>query len=200
VELVAVRAASASLAVCDAAAEHGADLVVMGTHGRTGAARLLMGSVAEQVIRHAPSSVLTVHPEASPEAFPRRILVTTDFSPLAERALGPGVALADASGAQLTLAHVRDPRGATSPEEEAELARRLRRVYGEHLAGEPSVALLGGKSVAEAIVSHADGGGYDLVVIATHGRTGIHRWLVGSVAEKVARHARAPVMSVRAHA
>jgi nucleotide-binding universal stress UspA family protein len=191
VDVAAIAGASASLAICDAAAARGADLVVVGTHGRTGSERLFMGSVAEQVIRHATCSVLSVHATLDAAAFPRRILVTTDHSTLAAEAFAPARAIARATGASLTLAHV-DVNGAADEE-------HLLRIYREHLGDEPRTMLLTpGESVAEVLVEHAERDGYDLIAIATHGRTGLSRWLTGSVAEKVARHARGAVLSVRA--
>ena len=60
VDLVTVEHASAPLAICDYADKHGVDLIVIGTHGRTGMTRLMIGSVAEKVVRHAGCAVLVV--------------------------------------------------------------------------------------------------------------------------------------------
>ena len=79
------------------------DLCVVGTHGRTGFARVLLGSVAEQVVRHAPCSVLAVHPSDEPKPF-RNVLVPTDFSAGAESALDAAASAVMPDGT-ITLLH-----------------------------------------------------------------------------------------------
>src|SRR5690606_33884804 len=87
VGLVALHHASPVSAICDHAETQGVDLIVAGTHGRRGLDRLLLGSVAERLIRHAPCAVLTVRAELDVEAFPRHLLVCTDLSAAAEAAV-----------------------------------------------------------------------------------------------------------------
>lgn len=111
------------------ATEQRADLIVMSTHGRTGWRRLVLGSVAEQVVRYAPCPVLALHahraanlPPAAADATGlaaaplqlRRILVSSDFSARSEAALPWAEELAREAGAQLTLLHVMPPFDATS--------------------------------------------------------------------------------------
>ena len=82
-----------------------AGLIVMGTHGRTGITRFLLGSVAEKVVRHAPCSVLVARPHGDPPPF-RHILVPVDFSEYSKRAVEEAGDLAGRTGAMLTLMHV----------------------------------------------------------------------------------------------
>ena len=184
------------------------DLVVMGTHGRTGLRRVLLGSIAEKVVRLAPCSVLAVHPDDQVDAF-RRIVCPTDFSDPAEHAAEIAAQLVDARGATLELVHVVDiPRAAErgpdtlamarelEERSDAELDRRARRIAAPiqvtcrtklgH-AGEELLALLEAEP-------------YDLVVVGSHGRTGIKLALLGSVAEKLVRHAHCPVLVARIRA
>lgn len=115
--------------IINTAADQRADLIVMSTHGRTGWRRLVLGSVAEQVVRHAPCPVLALHahraanlPSAAAEATGlaaaplqlRHILVPSDFSARSETALPWAEDLAREAGAQLTLLHVLPPFDSTS--------------------------------------------------------------------------------------
>jgi nucleotide-binding universal stress UspA family protein len=141
-----------------------------------------------------------------------RILVPVDFSPHAERAVRYAATLARRFDATLHLLHVvEDPflSGAWSPEayvpNVTELLQDLTAGAERQLAGlRASVAALGitvttavitGRP-APAIVSHADQGGFDLIVMGTHGRTGLSHVVIGSVAERVVRKAPCPVLTV----
>jgi nucleotide-binding universal stress UspA family protein len=143
-----------------------------------------------------------------------RILVPTDFSTGAENAAVVAAALAAAVHGHLLLVHVYTPPsvmlpdGSTFPptpaqllaaDESAEAAlAETKRALASRIEGEVHIegrALIG--SAAEEIVRLADSGSYDLIVMGTHGRTGIRRLLLGSVAETVSRHASIPVLTVR---
>lgn len=192
-------------ALTDRAAALGADLVVVGTHGLTGVAHLLLGSVAEKVIRHTQTSAMIARAGESASAGYRRILVPTDFSDSAEHALALATELA-AEGARIDVWHWwHSPYGGPVPEPEAlrqeiddstrtageELIERFRSPRGQisfHTAEAPT--RLG-------IQHELAGGAYDLVVTGSHGRRGITRWLLGSVAEATARHAPCSVVVTR---
>jgi nucleotide-binding universal stress UspA family protein len=177
-----------------------ADLIVVGSHGRTGMSRFLLGSVAERVVRHADCSVLVARGEAVPGGY-RRIVVGTDFSAPAAAALEWALTVAAPSadvrvvhGWSLTSLQANDPadlvalagaidtaRGeATSRFGRELLAARRRsdvRLHFDAVEGPASAVLIDASCDA------------DLVVVGSHGRRGVRRWLMGSVAEAVARHA-----------
>lgn len=188
-----------------------ADLIVMGTHGRRGVAHLVMGSVAETVVRGAPCPVLTVQ-KSPPDGRPfTRILVPTDFSAPSDDALDLARVLQLRFGASIHLLHVLDeeqtvgPLGAEVFVTEAPEVRAARlRDARERLSHRVSAAdrasgrvrsevLFG--PVAGTIVHHADDNGFDLIVMGTHGRTGLAHLLIGSVAERVIRSAACPVLT-----
>lgn len=184
------------------------DLAVLGTHGRTGLARVLLGSVAERVVRHAPCSVLTVRPDAAIEPF-TRILCPIDFSGTSEHAVELAAELARPGRAAITLLHVIDPPAVRDPGRRTmDLLRDLERSSAEHLdrwaAGLEGkapgpVAKLSrvGRPGAEILEVLDAQPGFDLVVVGSHGRTGLPRLLLGSVAEKIVRHARCPALVAR---
>jgi len=187
-----------------------ADLVVVSTHGRTGLGYMLIGSVAERVVRHAPCSVLVV-PTKGREVtgLPKRVVVGSDLSPLADEALSAASALARAAGARTTLVHVQRPiPWVPPPSADADVAgaavrtpsplATLERSASEHFAGlEVGVTVLSSESTVSALCAEAEREKADLLVLASHGRTGLERMLVGSVAERTVRHAECPVLVVR---
>ena len=187
------------------------DLIVMGTHGRTGVAHLLMGSVAETVVRSAPCPVLTVRQAPRVTAPFTRILVPTDFSGPSDAALDCARALQMKFGASIHLLHVladeqlAGPFGAEVFVAEAPETRTARlRDARERLSHRVSAAdreqgrvtseILFGPT-ASTIVHYAGDNGYDLILMGTHGRTGLAHLLMGSVAERVIRSAACPVIT-----
>ncbi len=203
--------------VASYARTHNIDLIVMGTHGRSGMSHLLMGSVAEKVVRTAPCPVLTVR--EAPPAWRRansgitRILVPTDFSASSDAALACARKLAAGFGASLHLLHVLDdpPAGGafglefylSDPPDvyTARLKDAQQRLAHRVMAHDPSgtyatTQVMVGKS-AQTIVDYTADGDFDVVVMGTHGRGGMAHLLMGSVAESVIRRAPCPVMTAR---
>jgi nucleotide-binding universal stress UspA family protein len=213
IKTVQVRAISAAGAILDYATEKGIDLVVMGTHGRRGLRRLLLGSVAEEVVRLAPCPVLTV-PEREQGASPdeiERIVVPVDFSEHAKLALAYAVELADAYGAQLHLLHVIDeviypdfyppviPSGGSISEELRDQSlERMSDLLSGHKGADATVHVRAGRAAPE-IADFAKQLDADLVVIASHGLTGISHVLLGSVTEHLVRRAHCPVFTVKGY-
>jgi nucleotide-binding universal stress UspA family protein len=190
--------------------EHGGfDLCVIGTHGYTALARVLLGSVAEKVVRHAPCSVLVVRPDSEAKPF-THVLIPTDFSEHAERAIELTPTLLGEQGA-ITLLHVIDASTAYMDAPIADIARTLHeqartaldaaaRNLRTKTAIPVSTRLRVGSPGAQTLAAIDDDPAIDLVVMGSHGRTGIRRALMGSVAEKVVRHARCPVLVARKRA
>ncbi len=145
----------------------------------------------------------------------KHIFLATDFSEDSHAAVDTAADLARAVGAKVTVFHAFDPDvlappGAIpSPEEfrerivaemQASIDEALEKIRATKLSGIEGVTLLTGKgpSAADSIVRNAQKVGADLIVVATHGRTGLRHLLIGSVAERVVRHAHCPVLVVRA--
>lgn len=200
------------------AEEFQVDLIALCTHGRGGARELLHGSVAQQVLGRGLVPVLLIRPEGIGQAFTcARVVVPLDGSLASEAALPPAEALARAFGGQLhlltvvpTLATVPTDRapaalllpGATAAtleiEEEAArgylvaLAARLR------AAGAAVEVEVGRGDPAFVVVETADRVGADLLVMATHGRSGMSAVWAGSLATRIVARYRRPMLLVRA--
>jgi nucleotide-binding universal stress UspA family protein len=198
-------------------------LIVMGTQGQTGLARLLMGSVAEQVVRNATCPVVTVkaHPREPPpaaegpseEAGPipaavpiHTILHPTDLSDRCAEAFRVACSLAKDHAARVIVVHVPEPIAtpfgmAPSPPlpegHRGGMEEWLRRSHQSPLGVRVEFRVEEG-DVAPGIVSAARATACDLIVMGTHGRTGLRRLLMGSVAENVLRTAPCPVATVKA--
>jgi nucleotide-binding universal stress UspA family protein len=192
---------------------HNIDLIVMGTHGRGRMANLLLGSVAEKVVRTAPCPVLTVRESpvaGEPEGL--RILVATDFSASSDAALGYAKRLAAKVRGTIRLLHVvEQSASATSPGSEqaiGELSPKEQTVTARlHLSRRMLVdrrsrvkidgdVIFGPTGLM--ITTYARVNGFDLIVMGTRGRTGLSYLLMGSVAESVLRIAPCPVLTVKA--
>jgi nucleotide-binding universal stress UspA family protein len=183
---------------------HEYDVCVIGTHGRTGLARVLLGSVAEKVVRHAPCSVLVVHPTGEAGPF-RHALAATDFSDSAAHAIDVATTLVEASGS-ISLLHVIEVPVVYAGELPIEdFAQDLDKTAGVALDTESArLKQMTTRSVdaqsrigypgAQILAALDNDPTVDLVVLGSHGRTGMKRVLLGSVAEKVVRHARCPVL------
>lgn len=210
------RDVAAAPAILNYAAQHDVDLIVLGTHGRRGVRRLLLGSVAEEVVRRADRPVLTVRQARQTEGEAlavERILVPVDFSTYAKEALRYAREVAGLYDARIDLLHVIEENlhpafyvgGVQSiydiePDIEEKALERLRAFYGEVGADEgPEMQehVMSGRA-ARQIAQFAEEEGSDLIVMSTHGRTGLEHFLLGSVAEKVVRHVSAPVFTVKA--
>lgn len=195
-----------SAAAIKMAADQGCDLVVMSTHGRTGVARTVWGSIADEVVRGINIPVLLVGtrhqiPEAEGCApnF-RRILVPLDGSELAEQALPIAGALAQVEGAQVLLLNV-------VPEPAAVGAGQVtdnRDAKADHYLNRAAVCVLPsevdfdtietGGAAGAAIVRIAKEQECDLIVMSTHGRGGFTRMRLGSIADAIIGHAPVPVL------
>ncbi|MUV48733.1 universal stress protein [Haloarcula sp. CBA1122] len=205
----AVREGVVHDAVLDYGDENEIDLIVMGTHGRTGVRRFLLGSVTEKVVRLADVPVLSVKADAEPGTVSfDDILLPTDGSSGAAAAIEPTGALASATDATVHLVSVVDTRSLGIDVGSSVIVDELESVATDAV-GDASDRLSGmGVETVETAITHGvpyraildaiEEADADLVVIGTHGRTGIDRYLLGSVAEKLVRTSPVPVMTVRA--
>ncbi len=207
--------------ICSAATELAADLIVLGTQGRRGLPRLVMGSVAERVVRLAAAPVLTVPPSKREPGRFRQILAPTDFSELSMKGVELAVAFAIELRAHLTLVHVCEPqrypyvtdeevvepdlspRGKVDEltnEAEARSRRELDNVVKRVATRLPLPgAFIRRGAPWRGILEVAEDMDADLITLSTHGRHGLQRVLIGSVAEKIVRMSPVPVLTVGAN-
>jgi nucleotide-binding universal stress UspA family protein len=199
-------------AIVETAAKREADLIVMSTHGRSGIGRFFYGSVADKVLRLATTPVMLIPAnceQAWPTDRPPRILVPLDRSELASRGLGPAIELCDQLGGELVLVHVvpfptyaydeghvyatyqleADLAAATVEiEATADSLRSGGRVVRTQVtSGVPTAAIADIAREEQA----------DLIVMATHGRGGLARVVLGSIATATLHQAGRPVVLVR---
>ncbi|WP_459890590.1 universal stress protein [Halostagnicola bangensis] len=185
------------------------DLIAMGTKGRTGLDRVLLGSVTENVLRTARTPVLAVPPNADPTGIDEitfdGFLLPTDGSDGAEIATDWGIALANRLESMVHTVYSVDTNRVPQANEPGELLQAL-----EH-SGEDAIdtvreravdtgvsvsGAIGTGSPADVILTAATDRDVDLIVMGTHGRTGIGQWFLGSVTENVVRQADVPVFCV----
>ncbi|MCI0459981.1 MAG: universal stress protein [Gemmataceae bacterium] len=207
-----------------AAVGSGVDLVVMTTHGRGALARFWLGSVADQLVRELPMPLLLLRPgEGRPnltdEPTLRHILLPLDGSPLAEQMIEPAVALGSLSEADHTLLRVITPvapldypvEGTTFSQRAQAIVAQIERLQAEarkeasdYLETVAQRLRSRGLTVqtrvvvesqpAPAILHQTTAGGIDLIALETHGRHGLPRLFLGSVADKVIRGSAVPVL------
>jgi len=190
-------------AILDAAETSEAGLVVLAAHPRGRLARFLRRSLAEQVARYAPVPVLTVAgpPTAAPPTFDR-ILLATDGGESARHARWWAFGLARAFGATVSGLYVVETRLGSSGglrdllERRGDAVAREIRVQGARTGVEVDTATREGDPAHE-IPAFAAERGVDLIVLGTHGRMGLDRLVMGSVATSVVRTADRPVLTVR---
>jgi nucleotide-binding universal stress UspA family protein len=209
------QAGDASPTIVDQALTTRADLIVIGTHGRRGFKRLLLGSVTETVLHEAPCPVLTVSPHTEAATSDvvtfKRILCPIDFSPSALQAFGFALDLARQAGGLVTLFHVvewlpeDEPRASIHfnvPEFRGYMVddaqRRLRSLVAEESRAwcEIDDLIVAGRAHRE-ILRAAEARSADLIVMGAQGRGGVELALFGSTTQQVVRGAACPVLTVR---
>jgi nucleotide-binding universal stress UspA family protein len=190
--------------VVEAAAEIAADLIVVGTHGRTGFGRFLLGSVAERTVRLSESNVMVARPQSKGAGGFHKLLVPIDLSDDSKAVLDAAIALA-AKDATIEVFHAWQLPGATWATLDVSLASggTLRSALSASAAdrGAELLAPFRDETNASITFTHAEGPAartihdkldsteYDLVVMGSHGRRGLRRFMLGSVAEATVRYA-----------
>src|SRR6266545_955093 len=210
-----VRGAAPFHEICNLAHEIPADLMVMPTHGYTGLKHVFLGSTAERVVQHSPSPVFVVrkNKRRGRRLSIKRILVPVDFSGCSRQGLQYAIRFADEFGARIILLHatqlgyIYSSKGmglynlpglkeAARERTEHQMQELVRTVnFGDVKF---QTTLTSGSPVVD-ICSFAKNQEIDLIITSTHGFTGLKHALIGSVAERVVRHAPCSVLVVPSH-
>jgi nucleotide-binding universal stress UspA family protein len=212
--LTSVLTGGAATGLCEYAASHAVNLVVMTTHGRGGPSRWWLGSVADRMLRRLDMPVLLLHPREVPQPteFHRLVLALDGHGeePVIEAAIALG---GRAPGTRYVLTRVVEPKipvvsrlaarpGHLPPDwdqrRETEARTYLCRLTDRlHAAGlDATSQILVGRGVAAQVLELADAVRADCIVAGTHGAGGMERMLLGSVADKIVRGAKVPVLVV----
>ena len=214
VDTVVKRNLSAASAILEFVTDHNVDMVVMGTHGRSALSRFFLGSVAEKVVRHASCPVMTVRSGKDNyrgQAQYKKILATFDFSEISKKAVVRSHEFASAYEAELEVLYVVEqvipppldeiwqasvirelPEVLTSARQSLETSLGKEGLQGLNL--QVRVGDADGKAEGE-IVKYAQDEEFDLVVMGTHGLSGLDHALLGSTTERVVRTATCPVLT-----
>ena len=200
--------------IVDQVHEEDIDLIVMTTHGRTGFTRWMFGSVTERVLRAAPCPILALRDEITPT----KILVPLDGSHLAEQSIVPALAVARCFESDVTLLRVQVPFLDLDPEQQDEVLEekhewmfttteamhRAAISYVEEVQQKyttPDLPLryaVTSNLAADGILTFAEKYEFNLIVMATHGFTGLGRWDYGSTTSKVMREAHQAMLIIPA--
>ena len=199
-------------AIISEADGHPGTLIAMATHTRSGIGRWLLGSVTDKVVRHAnhPTFVVRAHEDSVAAAVPlKRVVLPLDGSATAEAAIPHAVEVAKALNIGIKMLHAVSfsSHATTDPDDYQELIELRQAAAHEYLnrvmdriraEGVPDVkeeTFVG--DAASSILDQLSESDDQLVVMATHGRSGVGRWMLGTVTDRVARHSRVPILVVR---
>jgi nucleotide-binding universal stress UspA family protein len=214
VTAVTERGVSAHETITAYTKEHAVDLIVMATHGRSGLKHLLIGSVTERVVLHAPCPVLVIRKPAHHDIASlalKTILVPTDFSESSARAMRHAITAARMFGADITVMHIVEIRfhpayyagGAESifdldPEIKGRIEARLESyLKGFDLDGINVHTIVKDGSAHAEIVKTAAEKSFDLIVMSTRGHDEIADYLIGSTTDRVIKRTPCPVLVTR---
>jgi nucleotide-binding universal stress UspA family protein len=203
--------------ICRIAQKIPADLIVTSTHGRTGLKHVLLGSTAERLVQHSPCPVLVARETRTKSRFRKdgvnRILVPVDFSECSLQGLKYAIQFAVTSSAKILVLnavhfgqafaanryHISDfsrLQDAVCKGAVAQMRIMVRRARFGDIEFETKIKVGLPIDVIRTVAQQND---VDLIITATHGRTGLKRVLIGSTAEQVVRHAPCPVLVVPSH-
>jgi nucleotide-binding universal stress UspA family protein len=201
--------------ITDHARRHKAEMIVIGTHGHGAVVRFFLGSVADRVLHEASCDVIVTkqpkgkvkHPKKRAKPF-TRILFPTDFSDTSKLALKRATSLTEDMDAELFVLHtIDDTLISTHVAEERHiilkelrthaLAEMRKQLPADLMNNFETIGAVKRGDPGKQIAAYAETHHCDLIVMGTHGRTGIGRALIGSVADKVVRRAKCPVYLIR---
>ena len=189
--------------ILECARDREVDLIIVGTHGRGGLGKMLMGSVAEHVFRQSPVPVITVGPHLRQprKGLARNMLVAADFTPAAERAAQYAAALAREHNAKLTLLHVVEPAELKGIADRAEvlhgIKNKLRAMLGRHGEGLTPCYRVEVGSLIPTILRTEIEIAADLLVLGVRPWSGLRDRLMWPNAYAIVRAAECPVLTVR---
>lgn len=198
--------------ICRLAKKIPADLIVMPTHGHTGLKHLFLGSTAERVVQHSPCPVFVARKTRTPLTI-KTILVPVDFSRCSLKGLEYAIAFANELGAKIILLHATylgyvystegsalyDIPGLQKAARKAAERQMQKLVRAVKFGGVKFEAAFTDASPALDICQFVKDRDIDLIITSTHGLTGFEHVLIGSIAEKVVRHAPCSVLVVPSH-
>jgi nucleotide-binding universal stress UspA family protein len=194
----------AAQSILDCARQKNADVIVVGTHGRGGLGKMLVGSVAERVFRQSPVPVMTVGPHLHRAArgfAPRNILFAADFTPASERAAHYASALARKHNAKLTVLHVLEHAEVGDVADRAEvmqgIEKKLSALIGKDAAGSRLCCRIEAGKVVPTILRIETEIDADLLVMGVRPSSGFLDRLMWPNAYEIVREAVCPVLTVR---
>lgn len=199
------RGINAAPTIIDYADANDVDLIVMGSHGRRGFRRLMLGSVTAEVVRYAHRPVLVVRHEedAAAPAEVDRLIVPVDFSPASHQAVSVAVALAATLDVPIELLHAVEPIpyvqmaypiAVDDGEFRAHAQRRLDEIVEELDSSREIRTTVDVATAEQAVIDASYRSSSPLVVMASHGHSGLSRVLLGSTTERLLRNAPCPVL------
>jgi nucleotide-binding universal stress UspA family protein len=200
-----IRRGGPTETILEYAEEVDADLLAMGTHGRTGLHRYIAGSVTEGVVRLADRPVLTARAGDDQLTGYDELLLPTDGSGPAQAAIEHAIAVAQAGDARIHAVSVVDIRSLSAAPTATGQLDRLKDASHEATDEIVDQASAAGVEVTSTVIEgfpardllgYADEHDIDLITMGTHGRTGIDRYLLGSTTERMIRHADQPVIAI----
>ncbi len=203
-----VRGYSVAEKILEHIEENQFDLVMMGTHGRTGLKHFFLGSIAERMVRLSPIPVLTVHKEC--RRYPvKKILVSIDFSEYSKLAEDYAKMFSQLFKAEIVFLHVVErvvyptfypeafiPVITSEPDFHDRLLENLNAFVTKNLQSTSDKVIEEG-TPSDKIIEYAENNDIDLIIMATRGLTGLEHLMVGSTAERVVRLSKTPVLTVR---
>jgi nucleotide-binding universal stress UspA family protein len=206
IDSVLLRGFSVPDSILDYISDKDFDLVVLGTHGRTGLGKWILGSVAEKIVRLSPIQVLTIHKDFDKMNI-KKILVPVDFSEYSKIPVDRGIAIAREFNAKLEFLHVVEmeshpefytisfePILKANPDLKQHIIKNMIKITG--ISKDKSAYAVTEGKVYKEIKKYAENNQIDLIVMATLGKSELEHFLVGSNSERVVRIASCPVLTV----